>query len=253
MCNLPFITIEELAGRSKSVDMIVLLLFWLRYYLPYKLLGYMFLITDKTASNLIFFAIEKLYHYYLLKNLIQFPPYNDRIRDSFKMAGLFLSLIIDGTEQVRLSTENKDIAIAIFSGKKGAPTWTKLIGCSPCGRIYFISKSYFGSTNDPAMYQKSEVMLHRYLTKNEAIGGDKAFSFINQWHTTFVPGYDADYDKVFITFRHSEEVHNRVWTVLGSMHNEDLDNGLVLRDSKFWARTLPVSYTHLTLPTTPYV
>lgn len=171
---------------------------------------------------------------------------------------------MDCNEQEHLSCGNKHEAVAIFSGKQGRPTWTKLLTCSPYGDIYFLSASYQGSNNDPMVYMKRENQIHQFLSKKEAVGGDAAFAFINEHHPTLTTTLgntekDKDFNKRFVpiwlvvenvcgvleqrwpilknTFRHNKACHNGVWSVLVSLHNCDVQAGrLVLRGNDFWER-----------------
>jgi len=160
------------------------------------------------------------------------------------------------------------MALAIYSGKKNNPTWTKQASCSPLGLLFSLSASYFGSTADPTVYKKHVNQLHRFLrvTKGEALAGDAIYSFIETlgWAKVFTTRLgeteeDKEFNRAFVPirlvienvfgvmkalwailhriFRHDEATHNKVWFILGSIHNEDiLANRLVLRDEAFWKK-----------------
>ncbi len=115
------------------------------------------------------------------------------------------------------------------------------------------------------VYMKSENQIHHFLTKKEAIGRDAAFAFIKDYHTAVLTTalnnteMDKQFNKQFVpiclvvenvfgvleqcwsilkhTFCHDEIYHNKVWSVLASLHNCDIQEGrLILCDNDFWEK-----------------
>lgn len=211
-------------------------------------------------------GLRVIHQFYFGRNLIRFPSWPERKAVAVPFRGYWLSTILDCTEQIRQSCNDKLMALAIFSGKKGHPTWIKQASCSPLGLLYSLSPSYFGANADPTVYRKRGNQLHQFLrvTQNEAMGGDAIYTFIESqgWAKVFTTrtggsGEDLEFNRAFIPirliienvfgvlkltwailhdiFRHDEKTHNVVWYILGSIHNEDiLSKRLVLCGEEFW-------------------
>lgn len=76
---------------------------------------------------------------------------------------------------------------ALFSGKKGYHTFTKLIGVSPSGRILYLSHSYQGSVSDINFAKMQENCWYQDFTDEEWIMGDKGFKGLDKLHNTITP------------------------------------------------------------------
>lgn len=147
---------------------------------------------------------------------------------------------------------DKFTSFAKYSGKQRAPTWTKLLACGLRGLIYYLSKSFLGANNDPAVYAKRGVEVHKFLRPTEAMAGDMAFEFINHSHkifTTMAPSaegaveYNAEFVPIRLVvenvlgvlkqrwhilqtiFRHDKDTHAKVWYVACSIHNQEILTG----------------------------
>ena len=83
-------------------------------------------------------------------------------------------------EQEINSCANNEIRNATFSGENFYPTFTKLIGVSKDGTIWFISRSYPGSNNDINLANFAENNLKSLLSAEEKISADQGFKGLNQ-------------------------------------------------------------------------
>lgn len=86
-------------------------------------------------------------------------------------------------EQEINSCANNEIRNATFSGKKSYPTFTKLIGVSKEGTIWFISRSCSGSNNDINLANFAENNLKSLLSAEEKIAADQGFKGLDQLST----------------------------------------------------------------------
>lgn len=155
------------------------------------------------------------------------------------------------------------MSCAKYSRKQSAPTWTRLLACSLRGYIYFLSRAFFGANNDPAVYRKEGVQIHKYLTNTEAIAGDMAFEFVGQWHRTFTTKQPTtleaqEFNKSFVPirlvvenvfgclrlrwaalhniWRHDKGLNEKVWYITSSIHNIEVNDGKELRSDTFFER-----------------
>lgn len=135
---------------------------------------------------------------------INIPDLEERINHFIVMKnGFIFSLIIDGMEQKVISCSNKSIRNASFSGKKKFHTFTKLIGVSREGFVWFLSPSYLGSLNDINLCSFPENFIFRKLHPQEKIMGDLGFKGLEklQIYTMESNNYPENYEHDFMHFR----------------------------------------------------
>lgn len=89
--------------------------------------GWIFKLSQGVVSQYIASTLNIIHSHYVLKNLIRFPSKAERLKHAVEFFGVPLSVFLDCTEQERFSCELKLMALRVFSGKKGYPTWSKLV------------------------------------------------------------------------------------------------------------------------------
>eukprot|EP01121_Diplochlamys_sp_Union-15-3_P010030 TRINITY_DN276_c0_g1_i3.p1 TRINITY_DN276_c0_g1~~TRINITY_DN276_c0_g1_i3.p1 ORF type:complete len:235 (-),score=19.71 TRINITY_DN276_c0_g1_i3:92-796(-) len=154
---------------------------WLRHYMCGSIIGWIFSISASTVTRCIRKYLPFLHK--ALSYLLPWPSIGERNFGAKHLStGEKISIIIDCTEQAILKPGNKLKEQAHFSGKKKCHTMICLAACCPTGKIYYVSDSYNGAKNDPAVYNLPEVLLHKRLQYDEWICGDPAFAFISNHH-----------------------------------------------------------------------
>lgn len=121
---------------------LLITLIWFRQYISMKFLAWIFEVDSSTICRIIGKIMEKLYT--ILHFNINIPLLLNRIESGSRIGNFLVTMVIDGTEQQiyeSLDAKKKNIT---YSGKKHKHTFTKLIGVSLQGRIWFLSQSYTG-------------------------------------------------------------------------------------------------------------
>ncbi|KAK5582815.1 hypothetical protein RB653_004402 [Dictyostelium firmibasis] len=83
---------------------------------------------------------------------------------------LYVTSIVDGSEQRVGAALNTETKINNYSAKKAYPSITKLVFCSSIGKIQYLSKSRPDSRNDQSMMYE---VLDKFDKTYEYIMGDK--------------------------------------------------------------------------------
>lgn len=142
---------------------------------------------------------------------ICFPDLEERRKIFFNVDNEVFSTIIDGMEQKVMSSSDKGINSAIFSGKKKYHTLTKLIAVSRTGYIWFLSSSYFGSISDINLTEFPENFVYKKLTSEEKIMGDKGFRGLEKFNIySLLKGKSKDVDLFNRNFKHYRSVVENV-------------------------------------------
>ena len=111
----------------------------------------------------------------LFTSKISFLNAFQRCQEGIDFKNQWVTIVLDGTEQQIYKPIDNENEKLVYSGKKKYHSLSKLIACSPKGRIYWISQSYEGSKTDASLYLLSENWIHNKITNNEYIIADKAW------------------------------------------------------------------------------
>lgn len=163
-------------GRPRSLStrsQLMLTLIWLRQYCSESFLSWIFNITQSQVYTYTRATLRILHN--SISHEVHFPTFHVRAQHGLKWRGRWITIVIDGAEQEVLVPSNTVQEKLCYSGKKRKHTATKLIGCTPTGKIIFLSDSYFGSNNDMALMNKSENAVYNWLSWSETIMADCGF------------------------------------------------------------------------------
>jgi len=258
---------EPCVGRPLLLSTLYQLTFvflWMKHYMQGELLGLICGMTRSSVSTYVHKVLDLVYSHYRLLDLVRYPSFSQRKEQGCYFQDWLLTTVIDCTEQQQADSNDKLTSRAKYSGKQGAPTWSKLLAVGLRGLIFFISQSFLGSNNDPAVYMKPDVQIHTNLRETEAMAGDMAFEFINHYHKIFTTKQSEaegaiEYNKEFVPirlvventigvlklrwqilrniFHHNKETHEKVWYIACSIHNEELmGGGKELRSDQFFVK-----------------
>jgi hypothetical protein len=146
-------------------------LLWLRQGISYLFLSWIFEVSVPTIWRCIQQCVMDLFRTF--EQAISIPSYNERRETFYTYTGKKIAMVIDGVEQFILAPKDKILNRVSFSGKKRHHTLTKLIVIAPSGKIWFLSKSYFGSITDQnlaSMPENSDL-----VSESEWIAADRGF------------------------------------------------------------------------------
>ena len=166
---------------------LLLCLIYMRQYCSQGFLAWIFGVSKSTISRNVESILSELEH--ITVSWLKFADYGERMKNSVTFRGAKLVLIVDGTEQQVSIPSKKLLEQACFSGKKKKHTFTRLLGVSPRGHIYYVGEAETGSNNDLNSYHKSEI--HNRLTKKEWIGADKGFRGCQNYHKFVLPYFES--------------------------------------------------------------
>ncbi|KAM9981589.1 hypothetical protein ACTFIY_003881 [Dictyostelium cf. discoideum] len=171
---------DENRGRNPLFSLrgkLFITLVWFRHYVKDVILKVVFGLSKNTIKNYTEEIINLLYP-------MTPTSFNSETDDRIKQKAiyfdkydepLFVTSIVDGSEQrvgVAIDSETK---INNFSAKKAYPSLTKLVFCSPIGKIQYLSKSRPGARNDQSMMYEVQEFLNKFDNSYEHIMGDKGF------------------------------------------------------------------------------
>jgi len=114
-----------------------------------------------------------------MPNIVDRAKHTILFQDNIKKRVVPITMCIDGSEQEVCKCSNKSLNEYYYSGKKAMHTLLLLLGCSPHGKIYYISQSFAGSLNDQAALNITK--LHTKLTPSEGIVCDAGFARIEDY------------------------------------------------------------------------
>ena len=242
-------------GRTptlKLVDQLLLTIVWLRKYPTHETLGYLFGVSDSTAGRIIHQVLPVLET--VGRTTMQLPnPGRKRGRtlDSLLHDVPELAVVIDTFEQAVQRPEGRVAADSYYSGKKRRHTLkSQVVVDGYSGHIVDVADSVPGPTADMTLLKQSGFL--QRLPPAIGILGDLAYVGIDQLHPAGLgacprrkppgqprPQADVQYNTAFARVRVIVE------------HS-------LLRLRRYEAvtqmdRNHPVSYTHLTLPTSDLV
>lgn len=166
-------------------DCLLMTLIYLRQYIPMSILSWLFQVSTATVSNVTSKMLDILDNALCIH--LQRPKRQTRQENSVQFDDQEVVLVIDGAEQEVHKPSDKKKEQAVYSGKKCYHTFTKLIGVSPKGHIYYLSPSYQGSVSDSAMMVMAENRWFEHLGKKEFLMADKGFKGLNDFHPTIIP------------------------------------------------------------------
>lgn len=152
---------------------LALTLIKLKQAISFRFLSFVFRISLSMSYAYFSEVIEYLYNQ--LSPSITIPTLNERKKNGKIFYDYFVTVVLDGTEQMVVAPKNKFIENGVYSGKYQQHTFTKLIACSSNGKFYFIGNSYAGSLNDKNLYDIKENWIHQKLESYETIAADKGF------------------------------------------------------------------------------
>ena len=123
-----------------------LFLFWLRHYLPFRLLSVIFQISKTTIKRYIWTTLRVFNQE--ITGCINLGTIKERLENAESLDKYKITLLLDGTEQQVYKSSSRQVEQICFSGKKSLHTFTLAMLCDPIGKIRMISPSYEGSRND---------------------------------------------------------------------------------------------------------
>lgn len=174
---------QRLWKKTSWKENLLITLLYMRQYISIKFLSWIFGIDGSTISRNMQATMSVLSSW--ANDMIVFPPEQTRLKNSVFFKNAQISIIVDGTEQQVAVPESKLIEQAVYSGKKKKHTFTRLLGVSPLGHIYFLSPSHPGSLNDLNLYDNYK--LHQKLEKHEWVAADKGFRGCHNDHPFVLP------------------------------------------------------------------
>jgi hypothetical protein len=165
----------QVGGRPtlELQDRLGITLAHLRHSFTMMSLQWLFQVPASSNQRYVVDMIDTLY--IAMKEVVKLPPKESRAQSAIKFNQKDIVMVVDGAEQATTASKDKNIKAVLFSGKKKYHTFTKLLGVSPKGKVWFVSPSYFGSVNDLNLMQMPENAVYEKLTKKEYIAGDKGF------------------------------------------------------------------------------
>ncbi|KAM9986357.1 hypothetical protein ACTFIY_010780 [Dictyostelium cf. discoideum] len=182
---------DENRGRNPLFSLrgkLFITLVWFRHYVKDVILKVVFGLSKNTIKNYTEEIINLLYP-------MTPTSFNSETDDRIKQKAiyfdkydepLFVTSIVDGSEQrvgVAIDSETK---INNFSAKKAYPSLTKLVFCSPIGKIQYLSKSRPGARNDQSMMYEVQEFLNKFDNSYEHIMGDKGFQGADKIYKNFI-------------------------------------------------------------------
>jgi len=164
-------------------------------------------------------------------------------------------MCVDGSEQQIYKPSSSTLDSFHYSGKKSKHTFTKLLACSPRGKIYYLSQSFPGSVNDQAVYNQCN--LHLKVPANYGIICDSGYAPVEGYPNVVVSlkkppdreltdtevAYNNEIKKIRIVVENvfsqlkqwaicsdvlrlhvtldgdAEHSHHRVWAIVSALHN----------------------------------
>lgn len=173
-------TQRVIAKTSTSIphrSFIFFTLFWLRHYLPLKVLSHFFKIPDRTCTRILkrtTVALAKL-----LANDIQFPA-DDAMEDlqdtQFQNLGFSRCVcVVDGTEIQISRPKNPEFQSKTYSGKKKQNSLNVMIITKLNGEIIYHSPLRVGA-HDQAHWNELNLR-EKFVGKEYGIMGDGGFTF----------------------------------------------------------------------------
>jgi len=136
-------------GRPSSLsaaDEILLGLLFLRHNLVDILLAAIFHVPPRLTTNARHRVLDFLYS--RLSPQLQWGPLTQRMKEGQELMGLFVTWIVDGSEQPVLASSSKLADAEFFSTKKNQHSINILMVISLSSRILYLSPSYPGSYED---------------------------------------------------------------------------------------------------------
>jgi DDE superfamily endonuclease/Helix-turn-helix of DDE superfamily endonuclease len=172
-------------GRKPELDernQLLLTVVWLRVYPTHEVLGYLFGVSDSTASRIIQRVLPVLEQ--AGRDTMRMPdPGRKRRRslDQLLSDTPELALVIDSFEQKVQRPKDPDERDAFYSGKKKTHTLKSQVAVNEeTGAVVDVSDSVPGPTADMNLLAQSEVM--ERLPEGVGGIGDLAYVGINQLH-----------------------------------------------------------------------
>ncbi|EGG19749.1 hypothetical protein DFA_06849, partial [Cavenderia fasciculata] len=152
---------------------------WLRHYPKRIVLSAFFKISQTTVEeytsntlDLLYPLCQENFDYYFSKRMDK-EHYSIYVKDTNESC--MVTSVADGSEQRISVPMDSEIAMNFYSGKKGYFSITKLVFCTPTGKIIFMSKSRPGSRNDINLANESRAFYSKLDEVLEFILGDKGF------------------------------------------------------------------------------
>ncbi len=162
---------ERQKNKRSSVGImkqLIIFFFWLRYYLPERVLGLIFNCSKSTIRRLCSDMVD--HYFFKWKNKI-YPSVNK----TRKLLGREFCYIIDGSEQEILHSKYTMIECLSYSAKKAQNSISILLIVNLEGKIVWISESYFGSNRDSDIFIKEQLRISKVF-KNNMLVGDAGFA-----------------------------------------------------------------------------
>ena len=158
---------------------IIFFFIFLRHYLVDVLMGAIFGIPKSTANKIRHRVLDFMYD--LLSPQLIFTPYEERLSSAKSLFHQVLyTWVVDGTEQPICATFHPGVNTQLYSTKKKQHSITILLFVTMSGRIFFLSSSYGGGTNDLEMAIQ-EIDKWNQFRPDETGMGDAGFQG-NNWN-----------------------------------------------------------------------
>jgi hypothetical protein len=160
-------------------DELCLLLLHLRHYLTDSVLGFIFSISKQTAGNIRRRLRKDLYN--IMKKEISLKDHKWRTKNSINILHHNYTYILDGSEQEVKKAKRRIYESKYYSAKKKKHTInTLLVIATKKKKILYLSPSFPGSKNDPAIVHQTRSEWLDLLSPKEYGIGDSIFKFPDQ-------------------------------------------------------------------------
>ena len=160
------------AGLSR-VEQSLIFFFWLRNYLPLKLMAVFLCQSESTVRRILFDLLD---HFDQQTNIN--PTFSTN--SGVSICGRQIHLVLDGSEQEIKRSKKTIWECRTYSGKKGQNSINIIIIVDHSGRIVYISDSYPGATNDAEIYQKEKEKIKSLFGETIYFLGDQGFTGVEE-------------------------------------------------------------------------
>lgn len=169
-----FVYLLDLLGIASHK--LVLILLWMRLYLPDRCLAFMIGIAQSTCNNWLHESLELFFE--KLQRNVQFATHEFRMKHGANYHGLAITVVIDGMLQLVQKPRDKGIALHYYSGKEKEYCVGKLIGVTADGYILTLTPSRRGSIPDHSQVCTPTVFraFQTSLQHDEHVLGDNIFT-----------------------------------------------------------------------------